>query len=115
MNRIAELRDAAGMKQVDLALKLKVSQGTLSNWEREVHDPDTESLIKLSEIFNVSTDYIIGASDEPYNITGDDDELMELREHLRRRPEMKVLFDLTKTATKEQVEAMAELIDKWKT
>jgi transcriptional regulator with XRE-family HTH domain len=53
------------MKQSELAKNLDISQGTLSNWERNIHDPDTESLITLSEIFDVTTDYLLGKSDVP--------------------------------------------------
>ncbi|MCL2362378.1 MAG: helix-turn-helix domain-containing protein [Defluviitaleaceae bacterium] len=60
MNRIKELREENNLKQLELAEMLNVSQGTLSNWERSVHDPDRESLIKMSTIFSRGIDYILG-------------------------------------------------------
>ncbi|MCL2605242.1 MAG: helix-turn-helix domain-containing protein [Defluviitaleaceae bacterium] len=60
MNRIKNLREARDMRQIDLACKLNVSQGTLSNWERNVHDPDSDALILLANIFNTSIDDILG-------------------------------------------------------
>ena len=45
-----------------------MTQGTLSNWERGIHDPDNEILIILSKKFNVTTDYLLGKSDSPYNV-----------------------------------------------
>jgi len=65
MNRLKEVREARGKKQQELASLLKVSQGTLSNWERGVHDPDNEMLFRLSKIFDVTTDYLLGLSDVP--------------------------------------------------
>jgi len=65
MSIIRNLRTAKGMKQIELANALKVSQATLSNWERGVHDLDSESLIMLSRIFNVSIDYILGIPEQP--------------------------------------------------
>ena len=65
MNRIKELRELKNIKQSDFARELNVSQGTLSNWERGVHDPDTDSLLKISEFFNISVDYILGKSEIP--------------------------------------------------
>ena len=63
MNRIGALRKERKMSQTDLAKKLNVSQGTLSFWENEKYDIDNESLVKLSEIFEVSTDYILCNTD----------------------------------------------------
>jgi transcriptional regulator with XRE-family HTH domain len=60
MNRIKEFRLIKGIRQIDLASYLNVSQSTLSNWERNVHDPDSESLIRLSNILDTSVDMILG-------------------------------------------------------
>ena len=65
MNRLKEVREARGKKQQDLAALLEVSQGTLSNWERGIHDPDNEMLLRLSRMFDVTTDYLLGLSDVP--------------------------------------------------
>ncbi len=62
MNRIKSLRMGADMKQSDLAQRLHVAQSTVSNWENGVYDPDQDALRKLSEIFDVSADYILGFS-----------------------------------------------------
>jgi repressor LexA len=48
------------MQQRDLAKQLNVSQATLSNWERNKHEPDKKSLMQLSQIFNVTIDYLLG-------------------------------------------------------
>lgn len=65
MNNLALLRQERKIKQIDMAKMLKVSQGTLSNWERGVHDIDQENLDFLAEFFNVSVDYILGRSSIP--------------------------------------------------
>ena len=64
MRRIAMLRKEMGMNQMELAKYLKLSQQTISKYENGKADPDKETLIRLSELFNVSTDYIIGNSDK---------------------------------------------------
>ena len=60
MNRIKQLREQNKMNQSELASFLGVSQGTLSNWERGTHEPDSKSLIMLAQKFNVTVDYILG-------------------------------------------------------
>ena len=65
MNRIKELRQKENMRQVDFSQKFNITQATLSNWERGVHDPDNETLIKIANFFNVSTDYLLGKHNAP--------------------------------------------------
>lgn len=57
--RIYELRKQNNMLQGDLADKLDVSRQTISKWENNSSLPEVEKLIQLSEIFGVSTDYIL--------------------------------------------------------
>lgn len=64
MRRIAMLRKEMGINQMELAKYLRLSQQTISKYENGKADPDKETLIRLSELFNVSTDYIIGNSDK---------------------------------------------------
>lgn len=65
MNRIRELRNKKELTQTQLAKMLKVSQGTLSYWERGDFEPDYESLMWLADYFEVSIDYLLGRTDEP--------------------------------------------------
>lgn len=62
MNRIKSLRNQRGMKQSDLASRLNVQQGTISNWETGKTEPDLASLTKMATIFEVTADYILGRS-----------------------------------------------------
>ena len=63
--RITELRKSRGWSQEELAEQLGVSRQSVSKWESESATPDIEKIVKLSEIFGVSTDYLIkGATGE---------------------------------------------------
>lgn len=65
MNRLKELRLENGYKsQQDLAKVLFVNQTAVSQWERGITIPTPQTLIKLSKIYGVSIDYILGTSDE---------------------------------------------------
>lgn len=57
--RIYDLRNRNNMSQGNLADKLDVSRQTISKWENNICMPETDKLILLSEIFGVSTDYIL--------------------------------------------------------
>lgn len=70
-SRIIELRKAIGWNQVELAKRLGVSKQTVSNWENENIQPSVEMLVRLSKLFGVSTDYLLGLSFSPQlNIDG---------------------------------------------
>jgi transcriptional regulator with XRE-family HTH domain len=65
MNRIKLLRIEHGLKQVDLAKYLNVSQSTLSGWESGLNEPDFANLKKMIELFNVSIDYLLEVANDP--------------------------------------------------
>ena len=61
--RIRELREDSDMTQKQIAKMLNCSQQVYSNYELGQRDIPTDILIKLSEIYNVSADYILEISD----------------------------------------------------
>ena len=63
--RIRELREDNDLTQKHLAKKLNCSQQVYSNYELGQRDIPTDILIKLSKIYNVSTDYILEISNNP--------------------------------------------------
>ena len=63
MNRIKMLREEFNYTQQELADKLECSKSVIGLYESETRNPSMEVLIKLSEIFNCSIDYILGKSD----------------------------------------------------
>lgn len=63
MNRIKKLREEFGYTQQDLANRLDASKGVIGLYESETRKPSLEVLVKLSEIFNCSIDYILCKTD----------------------------------------------------
>lgn len=62
--RIRDLREDRDLRQRELAEYLNCSQQVYSNYELGQRDVPTEVLIKLARFYNVSTDYILGLTDE---------------------------------------------------
>lgn len=54
------LREEKDLKQTELAKDLKMTSQALSQYERGLRTPDVETLNKIAEYFDVSTDYLIG-------------------------------------------------------
>ena len=63
MNRIKYLRQELNMTQQELADKLDGAKSTIAMYENGNRKPSMEILIKLSEIFNCSIDYLLCKSD----------------------------------------------------
>lgn len=59
MNRIKNLREELNMTQQELADKLEGAKSTIAMYEKGDRKPSLEVLVKLSEIFNCSIDYIL--------------------------------------------------------
>ncbi len=63
MNRLRFLRNEKGESLEKIAKFLNVTIQTISNYETEKRDMTPDTILKLSEYFNVSTDYLLGKSD----------------------------------------------------
>lgn len=60
MNSIRELRKERNLTQIQLAEMFNVDQTAVSKWELNKAVPETKILIKLSDYFDVSIDYLLG-------------------------------------------------------
>ncbi|MGP1365923.1 MAG: helix-turn-helix domain-containing protein [Schwartzia sp. (in: firmicutes)] len=60
MNRLRKLRTEKGMTQNDLAKKLGVTRVTISFWESGTNRINSDTLIRLSDIFGCSIDFLCG-------------------------------------------------------
>ena len=65
LQRVRELREDHDLKQRELAEYLDVKQTTYSKYELGKIDIPIEALIKLADYYHVSTDYLLGRTDEP--------------------------------------------------
>jgi transcriptional regulator with XRE-family HTH domain len=64
--RFKLLRQKQGWTQQDIADKLNMSRSTIANYESgEKKIPREETLIRIADLFNTTTDYLLGRIDEP--------------------------------------------------
>lgn len=59
-DKLKTLRTNAGMSQTELAKRLNISKSVVSYYEKAERSPSPDVLIKLADIFHVSTDYMLG-------------------------------------------------------
>lgn len=110
--RIKAARKDARMTQAEVAARLGITYQAISNYERGVTRIDTDTLVKLCAVYDIPVSSIIDstapASAPSYAV---DAELNEYLEMLKTRPECRMLFSLTKDATKEDVEKAVAIIE----
>ena len=58
-DKIIELRKKQGWSQIDLADRLDVSRQSVSKWEMAQAVPELDKILKMSELFAVTTDYLL--------------------------------------------------------
>ena len=58
--RIKELRLSLGLNQVEFGHSLNVTKQSVCNWENGNIQPSIDMLIKISETYSISTDYLLG-------------------------------------------------------
>ena len=60
--KLKELRRQRKISQITLAKQLGVSKSVISSYENEIHSPPYDVLLQMARLFGVSTDYLLGAS-----------------------------------------------------
>lgn len=64
-NRFKELREKFGYSQIELGNRLGVTQQSVFAWEHGKTTPAISTAVALSQLYNVSLDYLLGLSDVP--------------------------------------------------
>lgn len=80
--QIAFLRKQKGMTQEELALSLGVTNQSVSKWENNICCPDIQLLPKIAELFNVSTDALLGYESQPDN----EDIILQIKDKFNSLP-----------------------------
>ena len=62
--RIKELRQEYGLSLQKLADAIVVDKHAIIYWEQETNEPKASYIVRLANFFNVTTDYLLGLTDE---------------------------------------------------
>ena len=115
-NRIENLCKKKNINVTIMCKETGASRGSLTDLKSgRKKKLSTDTLSKIAEYFGVSVDYLLNgeenimveAHNEPIYL---DDETRDIIDELRTRPEMKILFSVSKNVTKEDIEATVELL-----
>jgi transcriptional regulator with XRE-family HTH domain len=105
-DRIKEARAALNFSQLDLALRLGVTQGAIGQYERGVSLPSLNLAVPLARELQVSTDWLLGMDSAP---------LVDVTRSLAKLSELALLRQLTKALdagdlTGSQISLLGELV-----
>ena len=100
--KIQKLRKEADLSQEELACQLGVSRQAVSKWERDSGYPETEKIIHMSRLFNVTLDYLLNEENSGGNQNsapprteeekGESDFLQKISEKALRLPQKHFLI-----------------------
>ena len=103
MNRLKEARLNAGLSQKEVSIILKVAPPTISQWESEKKTPMQQNLIKLADLYGVTTDYLLGKEDKKKEPSGQQAE--------RLNPKAQALIERIESLSPREVQTLEKLID----
>lgn len=63
--RIKDRRKEKKFTQIEVARRLGIDNTTISKWESDVYEPDADTLAKLAELFDTTSDYLLGLTNDP--------------------------------------------------
>ena len=117
-DRLKALREIKKWSREDLSKKLKISYSAVSKYETNVRFPDQEILKSISELFQVSTDYLLGNSNikNPYKEDDLPDDFNTPEEAMDFLLNKNVImgftgFDIHKLSDEEKTQYARDLLD----
>ena len=130
MNRIRDLRKQKGLTQEELGNIINVQKAAVSKYELGRAVPSTDVLSKLAYHFGVTTDYLLGLSDDPHGAMVpegkgffehyvidpppeyySDPETRELMEKMQNDPHHRRIFLASKDLTPDELDKIADLME----
>lgn len=124
--RLREARTRKGLTQEDAAKHLGITFQALSNYERDIRDPDTDLLKNIADLYGVTTDYLLGRTNIPTPIEtnearnttikrvtqalSSDTELLDFWYELLERDDLQIMFKQVKDMPSDTVRRIIRYI-----
>ncbi len=105
-----------GMTQLELSKRLGVGTTSVYNWCNGIKTPRMDKVDSMCKIFNCKRSDLIEdkADEEEQPAYYFDEEAREAADFLHKNPEYKVLFDASRNISKEDIEFVAKMLDKFR-
>lgn len=114
--RIKEARKAAGLTQVELAKKTKLSRSYIGDIEKDRYNPSVSTLQLIADATNSSLGALLPTENSPDSSQESggyysDPEVVQMAEELRTDPDKRILFDATKDLSKDDIDTVLKIIE----
>lgn len=111
--RLRDLRRENNLTGEQLASALNMKQSAISKWENGLQEPSKENLKKLAAYFHVSSDYLLGLTDErePYKKPLKFEEALKILENTKRNDDIFTITDNIKNLSDEQLHTIATIVE----
>lgn len=103
-SRLKKLRINKKLTQMELAEKINVTHVSVSGYESGKRSPDTETLQKIADFFNVTTDYLLGRTDDS-SFKKSNEEF----ENFRNNPSLERWYKELPNSEEEDLEALKDM------
>lgn len=110
--RIVKLRKSRNITQEELAKKIGATRSALSQYEIGTRSPDYDTLKRIADYFEVSTDYLLGKTDQPHAAATTVESIKERKAAAITTVAEKFGFDLTKEEDYRIIEQLLETASK---
>ncbi len=110
--RIDALLKERGISGSKMSVDLGMSRSFMTELRKgRAKGVTAETAARIADYLGVTTDYLLGKPAAAAPGGEEDDELTEYLEELRTRPDKRMLFSVTRNATKAQIEAIVRMIE----
>ena len=111
--RLRDLRRENNLTGEQLASALNMKQSAISKWENGLQEPSKKNLKKLAAYFHVSSDYLLGLTDErePYKKPMKFEEALKILENTKRNDDIFTITDNIKNLSDEQLHTIATIVE----
>lgn len=108
----AELRDKMGVKDIDVSRALGFHPSVISDWKRGKASPKYDKMKMIADYFGVSVEYLTtGEQSEGYYINPD---TADMAQQIYENKDLRLLFDVAKDVSPEQLKLLHDLALSWK-
>ncbi|KAA0941581.1 helix-turn-helix transcriptional regulator [Sporosarcina sp. ANT_H38] len=108
--RLGHERTTRNWSQKIVAEKIGITNTVLSNYERDYRDPDTETLTRLADLYEVSVDYLLGRTTNTSSELVNEDKAFFMSKIATEFPDIDLMFKDMESLTAEQMEEVYDYI-----
>ena len=96
-----------GVTVADVCKATGISSSTMTDWKKGRYAPKADKLQKIADYFEVSLEFLMTGQQTQYYIN---EETARLAQEVFERPDLRVLFDMSRTAKPEDVEIAINIL-----